>query len=287
MHRLGTYLPQDRLRALSRGESLPDRVHGSAIFADISGFTPLTEKLTQSLGPRRGVEALSQQLNDVYGALIDEVECYGGSVISFAGDSIIAWFEDEASSSAALRTVTCAGQMQVAMQKFKELSLKVVITTGPARRLIVGDPDIQLMDTLAGRTIGRLATAERLARKGEILLDEATLEAIGENATAREQRVDAGTAEKFSVLQRVVNSSERLPLPSLDMETVPAEGLRPWVLAPVYQRERAGMISFLTELRPAVPFFVNFAGIDYDHDEDAEAKLSALSQNTRPFYCNL
>lgn len=276
MHRLGTYLPQDRLRALSRGESLPDRVYGSAIFADISGFTPLTEKLTQTLGPRRGVEALSQQLNDVYGALIDEVDCYGGSVITFAGDSIIAWFEDEASSSAALRAVTCAGQMQVAMQKFKELLLKVVITTGPARRLIVGDPDIQLLDTLAGRTIGRLATAERLARKGEILLDEATREAIGENATVREQRVDAGTSETFSVLDTVINSSEPLALPSLDMENVSAEGLRPWVLAPVYQRERAGMISFLTDLRPAVPFFVNFAGIDYDHDEDAEAKLSAF-----------
>ena len=140
MHRLGTYLPQDRLRALIKGESLPNRTNGSAIFADISGFTLLTEKLTQTLGPRKGVEALSQQLNAVYGALINKVESYRGSVISFAGDSIIGWFEDAGSASTSLRAVTCAQAMQFAMQEFKELSLKVVITTGPARRLVVGDP---------------------------------------------------------------------------------------------------------------------------------------------------
>ena len=68
MNRLGTYLPQDRLRALASGDSLLGHTVGSAIFADISGFTPLTEKLTQTLGPRKGVEELSRRLNAVYGA---------------------------------------------------------------------------------------------------------------------------------------------------------------------------------------------------------------------------
>jgi class 3 adenylate cyclase len=54
MSALHTYLPQDRLRALGRGETLPDRASGAALFADISGFTPLTEALTQQLGSRRG-----------------------------------------------------------------------------------------------------------------------------------------------------------------------------------------------------------------------------------------
>ena len=55
MNALATYLPQDRLRALARGEALPDRTHGAALFADISGFVPLTEALTHELGPRRGI----------------------------------------------------------------------------------------------------------------------------------------------------------------------------------------------------------------------------------------
>ena len=276
MHRLGTYLPQDRLRALITGTSLPDRTAGSAIFADISGFTPLTEKLTQTLGPRRGVEALSQQLNAVYGALIDQVENYGGSVISFAGDSIIGWFEERDAHSACLRAVTCAQNMQVAMREFKELSLKVVITTGAARRFVMGDPAIQLMDALAGRTIARLATGERLAHKGEILLDEATLQIMGECVTLREQRMDTATSEKFSVLNSLEQQSERLALPPLGLEAASPESLRPWLLAPVYQREHTGRISLLTELRPAVPFFVNFSGIDYDDDDHAEEKLNAF-----------
>ena len=53
---LSAYLPQDRRRALALGHTLPDRTHGAALFADISGFTPLTEALAQALGPRRGAE---------------------------------------------------------------------------------------------------------------------------------------------------------------------------------------------------------------------------------------
>jgi class 3 adenylate cyclase len=88
MNPLHSYLPQDRLRALARGEPLPDRASGAALFADISGFTPLTEALSRDLGPRRGVDELSGQINAVYDALIAQVERFGGSVIGFAGDAM-------------------------------------------------------------------------------------------------------------------------------------------------------------------------------------------------------
>jgi class 3 adenylate cyclase len=91
---LATYLPQDRRQSLARSEILPEHGHGAALFADISGFTPLTEALDRALGPRRGAEALTRQLNSIYETLIAEVERYGGSVIGFAGDSITCWFQD-------------------------------------------------------------------------------------------------------------------------------------------------------------------------------------------------
>ena len=56
------YIPGDRRRALARGEDLPRRAHGSAVFVDISGFTPLTEALARELGGRRGAEELSEGL---------------------------------------------------------------------------------------------------------------------------------------------------------------------------------------------------------------------------------
>jgi len=73
------YLPQDRRRALVQGETLPGRTTGSALMADISGFTPLTAALVQTLGSRRGAEELTHHLNQVYEALITEVERFGGS----------------------------------------------------------------------------------------------------------------------------------------------------------------------------------------------------------------
>ena len=64
-----TYIPQDRLRAIAMDVPLPERTTGSALFADISGFTPLTEALRNSLGARRGAEELTRQIEAVYSAL--------------------------------------------------------------------------------------------------------------------------------------------------------------------------------------------------------------------------
>src|SRR5262245_16961093 len=91
---LAVYLPRDRRQALARGEALSEHAHGAALFADIAGFTPLTEALDRALGARRGGEALVQQINSVYSALIAEIDRYGGSVISFAGDSLTCWFDE-------------------------------------------------------------------------------------------------------------------------------------------------------------------------------------------------
>ena len=44
------YIPGDRRRALARGEDLAVVTYGAALFADISGFTPLTEALARELG---------------------------------------------------------------------------------------------------------------------------------------------------------------------------------------------------------------------------------------------
>jgi hypothetical protein len=72
-----------RRPALVRGEAMPDRVHGAALFADISGFTPLTEALSAELGAHRGAEELTKHLNRVFHTLIEELHRFGGEVIYF------------------------------------------------------------------------------------------------------------------------------------------------------------------------------------------------------------
>src|SRR5690349_10951267 len=57
------------------------------MFADISGFTALTERLAEK--GSAGVEKLASILNDYFGQLIDVVYEYGGDVVRFGGDAII------------------------------------------------------------------------------------------------------------------------------------------------------------------------------------------------------
>ena len=169
------YIPMDRRHALARGEDLPDRTEGAALFADVSGFTPLTEALVRELGRQRGAEELTRFLNLVYDALIDELHRFGGSAIAFAGDAITCWFAGDKGH----RATASALAMQQVMQQFSAittpfgsviaLSMKASVAVGPARRFLVGDPEIRVIDALAGETLVRLAAGEHVARRGEVI----------------------------------------------------------------------------------------------------------------------
>ncbi|MCZ7636182.1 MAG: hypothetical protein M5U12_09175 [Verrucomicrobia bacterium] len=113
MELLTTYLPQDRCHALARAGGLPDRCRGAVLFADVSGFTPLSELLARTYGPRRGAEELTLHLNAVYEALIHEVDALGGSVIAFAGDAITCWFDGDDGRRAAACGLAMQGDAPV------------------------------------------------------------------------------------------------------------------------------------------------------------------------------
>lgn len=270
MNNLYSYLPQDRRSAMNRGESLPDHCRGTALFADISGFTSLTETIAHELGPRRGIEELTRQINAVYHALITEIERFDGSVISFAGDSITCWFDGNKSAH---RAVTSALALQAAMAAFPNLGLKVAITSGPAKRFMVGDPTIQLFDALVGTTISRLAVAEHIAISDEVVMDEITVGMLSGIAIIKAWRVTEN-GERFALLEDILATAEPIPVNlSLSLKTA---NLRSWVLPAIFEREQSGHGVFLTELRPATALFLQFNGIEYDADERAGEKLNAF-----------
>jgi adenylate cyclase len=290
MYSLFAYLPQDRRIALATGTSLPDRSTGAALFADISGFTPLTEVLTQAFGPRRGAEALIQQINAVYEALLGTVDDYAGSVVGFAGDAVTCWFDDGgASATGAQRAVACAQAMQTAMGAFAALphpaggalalSVKVAVATGQAGRFLVGDPQTYQLEVLAGEVIDRMATAEHLARAGEIVVDAVTIEALGIQ-DVHTWRMDPATGRRFAVLTGLAVADNSIQIDKnsslyVVIDNLEPEAVRPLLLPTVYNRLVAGQGEFLTELRPVVACFVRFGGLDYDADPDAPAKLNA------------
>ncbi len=274
------YIARDRRRALAAHLDMPDRVHGAALFADISGFTPLTEALADELGPQRGAEELTASLGRVFHAVIEELDRRGGDVIYFSGDAITCWLDGDDG----LRATAAAVAMQEAMARVGEivtpggasvhLALKVAVAVGRARRFVVGDPEIQLIDVLAGALIDDLADAEHHAEKGEVVLDASALESLGERVRLVARREDPERGRAFGVVAGLTVETptfEVVEPPRLDEALV-----RPWLLPEVYERIRTGRGEFLAELRPAYPVFLRFGGIDYDDDPGAIAKLDVF-----------
>jgi predicted ATPase/class 3 adenylate cyclase len=272
----------DRRQALVRGETLPDRTQGAALFADISGFTALTEALVNELGAQRGAEKLAHHLNQVYDDLVTELHRYGGSVISFSGDAITCWFDGDAG----LRATACALAMQAAMQRFAAvalpsgqtlpLAMKAAVVTGPARRFLVGDIQIQFIDVLAGATLERLAAAEHQAHKHEVVLDPATLDALDDKVQVVEWRRDEETGQRFGVVRELLESVPTLPHVPMPPDALGQEQVRPWLLPQVYEKLCGGQGEFLAELRPGVALFLRFGEIDYDQDQVAGDKLDVF-----------
>jgi class 3 adenylate cyclase len=310
---LSIYLPMDRRHALAQGATLPDRAHGAVLDADISGFTPLTETLARELGLQRGAEELTRNLNQVYSALIDEVDRYGGSVIGFSGDAITCWFptkdevrpskeglgmkdeeqetQDKDNSSSilhlsSLRAVACALAMQTAMRAFAtvltptgtpvSLAIKVAVVAGDVRRFLVGDAQMRVLEVLAGKMLDELAQVEHQAQRSEVLVGADVATALSEWCVVSAWRVDEHTGLRAAVVSGLTQMVAPAPWPALSADALNEELSRAWLLPSVYERWRSGKGEFLAELRPAVSLFLNFRGIDYDHDETAGDKLDAF-----------
>ncbi|MBI5825490.1 MAG: AAA family ATPase [Chloroflexi bacterium] len=294
---LDFFIPEDRRQALLKGETLPTRSHGAVLFADISGFTKLTSDLSSQLGPQRGAEELTRQLDPVYTELIAAVHNYGGSVIDISGDGLTCWFNQDGGK----RAVSCAVVMQRIMKQYEmikisslplfSLGIKIAISVGPVQRFLVGDPNIQLLEALAGRELLRVVKAQELIHRGEIAIFEEVFEEIKDKAESVSWR-QAEDGERIAVFESLAELAELHPwgvVPNLDIDVA-----KKWVFRPIYERIAEGEIEFLTELRQAVPMFVKFSGIEYDQDEMAGEKLDRFIQRVQGilsryegYLCNL
>ena len=255
------WLPIDRQHALVRGADLPDRTGGAALFADISGFTPLTTALAEELGLRRGAEELTCAINRVYDDLVGALHHFGGSAISFAGDSVTCWLDGDDGR----RVVACALAMQEAMGLNPSvttpggatfpLSIKIAVMAGPVRRFLVGDPGHCLLEVIAGRTLDRLAAAEHCAGRGETIagaeiVDRLTGEGVGLRVS--DWRTSATISERYAIVEGLDGPVAPDPWPVLHADALPDAQCSAWLLPPVFERLQSGGRQYLADLRPVV-----------------------------------
>jgi len=274
---LAVFIPIDRREAIGRDAVITENTSGTALFADVSGFTSLTGILAREMGPQHGAEELLNYLNPVFEALIAELHIFGGVVISFAGDSITCWLDGDEGGCA----IACAVSMQSVMKNYHaqktpagspfSLQVKIAITSGPARRFVVGSREHQIIDVLAGQTLMRVAAAEKLAQKGEIVVESPILTILGDRVTVSEYRTDQ-SGLRVGVVRTIDPCFTSQPLSGTGIGHLTEDEIKSWLLRPVYERIKSGQ-TFLAELRPATALFVRFSGLDYDQDERAVEKL--------------
>lgn len=78
---------------LSKSESYaPRKFEGVVFFADISGFTDLSEKYQNV---ENGASKLSAVLNFYLGIMVQEILSHNGDIIKYAGDAFLAVFRNE------------------------------------------------------------------------------------------------------------------------------------------------------------------------------------------------
>lgn len=217
----------------------------------------------------------------MYEAIIDDLAAHGGEVLYFSGDAITCWLDGDIGSHA----IRCALDMQKTMRAVGDielgdrrisLSIKIAVAVGEARRFAVGDPDVQRIDLLTGRLIDRLAEAEGVAERGDVIADGSVLASLGDALVCSGFRVDPDTDRSYGVVERLdapVAEIERTPLASLSLDAA-----RPWLLPDVFDRLVVGGGTFLGELRTAFPIFVRFGGFDFDNDPLVADRVDAFVQ---------
>ena len=104
---LASFVPDFIKRRLERDPRPPEgpvteTFQGAIAFADITGFTPLANKLAKA-GPE-GAEELSRIVNAFYGELTELVTAHAGDIVAYAGDAaLILWRGGDDATTAAMQ----------------------------------------------------------------------------------------------------------------------------------------------------------------------------------------
>lgn len=270
---LAAYLPQPLVRLLLRDPyrewaGYAHRQPAAVLFADLVGFTPMTEALAAQ--GREGAEELTRILDQVFTVLIATCEDYGGVVGKFVGDALTVYWtaQQEAQLPEAIQhALTCGLTLQAQMQAFSEvvtsvgafqLAMRVGVAAGVVELRVAGDPTVGLEALVLGQPLLAAAQAQGAARPGEVVAhSSAVAEAVG---PARNGML---------VVESPARRPSRHPLRPLDWDSVAnpddVAALMVRFLPPALaERILLGQGAFAADLRRVTSVFVGLEGARID-----------------------
>ncbi len=252
-------------------------VTAAVLFADISGFTRLAERLAER-GPD-GAEALTARLNAYFGDLILLITAHGGDVVKFAGDALLAIWPAEAETAAVDKPVSAvsrrAAACALAIQAGRavgsldpaggdRLTLRIGLGVGEVTAAYLGGVDGHWELLIAGPPLAQIAAAEPLAAPGEVVLSPEAWALIA--ADAEGLPLPGGQVR----LTAPTHPPAPRPLRPVDLPAGAEVALRRYIPAAVLARLAAGQTGWLAELRRVTVLFVRLP--------DPAADLSAAQE---------
>lgn len=244
-------------------EPIGENYDAAVLFADISGFTTLTERLAER--GAAGIEELSKVISEYFGALVEVIVDHGGDIVKFAGDALLAVWPVQPGEDLALatrRAAQCALAVQAAMRDFAsrataQLELKVALGAGPVNCMHVGGVFGRWELLIAGEPFLQAGRAGHHAKPGDVVISReaiALLEEGGEGAPTEDGTVHLKFL--FSEAPRA-----RLQMPVLgDVQT---KLLLPYVPAAIRTKLGTAAAAWIAELRRITVLFVNLPGISH------------------------
>jgi class 3 adenylate cyclase/tetratricopeptide (TPR) repeat protein len=189
---------------------------GTLLFADISGFTVMSEQFSH-LG-QEGAEELITIVNNYFGAMLAILREHDGQLVEFGGDALLGLFVGPHSANRAVQT---AQRMQEAMSSFAKtqtslgafpLQIKVGVHKGQFFAAQLGTTQ-RMIHALLGADVNATAALEDAAMPGQILVDRATLEAVDIPCQATQYPYE----ERYWIVEQIapIQAVARTPVPAL------------------------------------------------------------------------
>ena len=306
---LASYVPkliQNRIAANPTPIESPDAedFQASVLFADISGFTLLTERLAER-GPT-GVEALARILNEYFGQLIDIIHEYGGDVVKFAGDAVIAvWriaptppepFDPVQGKADAItradqwqwtmRAAECALHIRERLTNYKaedaNLILKLAVSMGNITSVHVGGVFNRWEFLLTGNPLVEVGIANNIAKAGEILITPSAWRLIRNDSLGSPVEFELKDAiAQGGRLDALDKPSSIFALPgNPDMPAGVENSLRAYIPGAIINRLTAGQGGWIAELRRATVLFINLPNLDQNTALETSQNITRLIQRS-------
>lgn len=177
--------------SLENGRLFPKEAEITILFADIVGFTALSERLSPA--------EIAELLNSFFEEMLQEIFAVGGTLDKFIGDCIMAFFgAPETQEDHAERAVAAAKGMLERLEHLnahnllkERLQLRIAINSGKA---VVGDVgSSQRVDyTVLGATINLASRMEGICPPGRFVVSETTY-----NLLRPTQRLELGEMGEY------------------------------------------------------------------------------------------